>query len=117
MGREGGIVMDGRDIGSAVFPHADLKFFIDAHPTERARRRCLELRAKSLSADQAAIEREIRERDRADSTRTASPLQKLPDAILVDTTRLAPDEVVERMLRRVERMQVERERQTTIERH
>jgi cytidylate kinase len=114
MGREGGVVMDGRDIGSVVFPDADLKFYVDAHPSERARRRCLELRAKSLPADQAAIEREIHERDLADSSRADSPLKRLPDAILVDTTHLAPEEVVERMLLRVERARAERKGQMTV---
>lgn len=104
MGQDGGVVMDGRDIGSAVFPDADLKFYVDALASARALRRCLELRAKGLSADQTAIEREIRERDLADSTRADSPLRRLPDAILVDTTHLTPGEVVERMLQVVNRV-------------
>jgi cytidylate kinase len=93
--------MDGRDIGSVVFKDADLKFYVDAHPSERARRRVLELEAKGLHAEPDAIEREIRDRDQADSTRADSPLARQPDAVLVDTTALTPVEVVERMLSEV----------------
>jgi cytidylate kinase len=102
MGREGGIVMDGRDIGTAVFPDADVKFYVDADPGKRAVRRCEELRAAGQEADVATIEKEIRERDHADSTRQDSPLTRAADAIHVDTTRLEPEEVVARMMEIVE---------------
>ncbi len=98
MGRDGGVVLDGRDIGTAVFPDAELKFFVDADPARRAERRHEELAAAGRDSDVRAIEREIRERDHADSTRSDSPLTRAADAVLVDTTSLAPDEVVERML-------------------
>lgn len=98
MGRVGGVVLDGRDIGTAVFPDADAKFYVDADPGRRAARRHEELRAAGAEADVAAVEREIRERDRADSTRADSPLTRAHDAIHLDTTRLTPEEVVERML-------------------
>ncbi|HLA76313.1 MAG TPA: (d)CMP kinase [Vicinamibacteria bacterium] len=102
MGKQGGVVLDGRDIGTAVFPNAEVKFFLDADPARRALRRHAELAASGTASDPAAIERELRERDRADSTRADSPLVRAPDAILLDTTLLGPEEVVERMLATVE---------------
>jgi cytidylate kinase len=96
MGGEGGIVLDGRDIGTAVFPDADVKFYVDADPRDRALRRQREL--GGTEAELPAIEREIRERDHADSTRPDSPLTKAPDAVSLDTTGLTPDETLERML-------------------
>jgi len=105
LGRQGGVVLDGRDIGSAVFPDAEVKFYVDADPAERARRRHAELRERGFAADLAEIEREIRERDLKDTTRGDSPLTRVPDALLVDTTRLSPDGVVEAMLAEVRRRQ------------
>jgi mannose-6-phosphate isomerase-like protein (cupin superfamily) len=99
MGKDGGVVFDGRDIGTAVFPDAEVKFFLDANPGERAQRRLGELRAagnKDVNFD--TIEREVRERDYTDSHRAESPLTRAWDAIALDTTKLTPDEVVERML-------------------
>ncbi len=104
LGWRGGVVMDGRDIGTAVFPDADLKFYVDADPAQRAVRRCQELAAAGIEADVEAIEREIRERDHADSTRADSPLTRGADAIHVDTTTMGLDEVVERMLAAAEEM-------------
>lgn len=98
MGKQGGVVLDGRDIGTAVFPQAEVKFYLDADPARRALRRHAELLASGTASDLAAIEREIRERDRADSTRSDSPLIRAHDAILLDTTLLGPAQVVERML-------------------
>jgi CMP/dCMP kinase len=97
MGREGGVVLDGRDIGTAVFPDADVKFYVDADPRRRAQRRQRELAAAGTAADVDVIEGEIRARDRADSTRTDSPLTRAADAVMLDTTALAPGEVVEKM--------------------
>jgi cytidylate kinase len=102
MGQAGGVVMDGRDIGTAVFPDADVKFYVDAHPGQRALRRQEELAQRGLPSDLDTIEREIRARDHADSTRTESPLTRAPDAIHLDTTELGLDEVVRRMLATVE---------------
>ena len=102
MGQAGGVVMDGRDIGTAVFPDADVKFYVDAHPRQRATRRHEELAQRGQASDLDTIEREIRERDHADSTRTESPLTRAPDAIHLDTTELGLDEVVRRMLAAIE---------------
>lgn len=97
MGRAGGVVLDGRDVGTVVFPDADVKFYVDADPRRRAERRHAELAAAGVDSDVAAIEREIRARDHADSTRPDSPLTRAPDAIYLDTTVLGPDAVVQRM--------------------
>jgi CMP/dCMP kinase len=102
MGRAGGVVMDGRDIGTAVFPDADVKFYVDAHPRQRATRRYEELAQRGVAADLDTIEREIRERDHTDSTRAESPLTRAPGAIHLDTTELGLPEVVRRMLAAVE---------------
>lgn len=98
LGREGGVVLDGRDIGTAVFPDADFKFYVDADPAARARRRYAELVASGQSADLATIEHEVRARDHADSTRADSPLVRAEEAVLIDTTGLDAGAVVERML-------------------
>ncbi|HOW27075.1 MAG TPA: (d)CMP kinase [Elusimicrobiota bacterium] len=93
MGRRGGVVMEGRDIGTAVFPNADLKFYLDASPMERARRRYRELRAKNERVSLRAIAEAIRKRDFKDRTRGISPLRVADDAIVVDSTRLTLDQV------------------------
>ncbi len=98
LGRAGGVVLDGRDIGTAVFPDADFKFYVDADPATRARRRCEELLAGGRRADLATIEREVRERDERDTTRADSPLVRAENATVIDTTGIATSEVVERML-------------------
>lgn len=98
LGRVGGVVLDGRDIGTAVFPDADVKFYVDADPARRAQRRHEELKDTGGAADLEEIEREIRERDHADSTRADSPLTRAVDAVLLDTTSLGPEAVVEHML-------------------
>jgi cytidylate kinase len=98
LGRSGGVVLDGRDIGTAVFPDAEVKFYLDAAPERRAARRQAELAAAGEGAELAAIEKEIRDRDRADASRQDSPLVRAPDAVLLDTTQLTPEQVVERML-------------------
>lgn len=92
--RAPGVVMEGRDIGTVVFPDADLKIFVSASAEARAERRFLELRAKGENADRPAIVAQIRERDRRDTERAASPLVRAPDAILLDTTEIgAKDQV------------------------
>ncbi len=95
MGDQGGIVMDGRDIGTVVFPDADLKIFMVASIHERARRRAEELNAKGLAANLELLKKEIVERDRLDSTRNESPLRKADDAVKLDTSNLTIDEQVE----------------------
>jgi CMP/dCMP kinase len=97
MGERGGVVLDGRDIGTAVFPRADVKFYVDADPGRRARRRADELAAAGSPFDLASIERDIRERDHADMTRRDSPLTRATDAIHIDTTDLTPEQVLEEM--------------------
>jgi cytidylate kinase len=99
MGRHGRVVMEGRDIGSHVFPDARFKFFLVADDRERARRRLIEMRqAGRTDVTLEAILANLRERDRLDSSRTASPLIKAPDAVEIDTTRLGIDEVLNKML-------------------
>jgi cytidylate kinase len=93
--RPPGIVMEGRDIGTVVFPDADLKIFVSASVEARAERRFQELRGKGETADKDAIAAQIRERDRRDMERTASPLSRAPDAILLDTTCIGPQEQVD----------------------
>jgi cytidylate kinase len=88
MGRAGGVVMDGRDIGTVVFPDADLKIFLTADPAVRARRRYDELRAAGHDVSLADIERNIRERDHADRTREISPLRQAADAVVLDNSRM-----------------------------
>jgi cytidylate kinase len=86
MGKDKGIVMDGRDIGTVVFPHAELKIFVTARADVRARRRYEELQAKDMSADYDAIFKNIQQRDFIDSHRTVSPLRKAEDAIELDNS-------------------------------
>ncbi|MFI3314659.1 MAG: (d)CMP kinase [Rikenellaceae bacterium] len=86
MGEKGGIVMDGRDIGSAVFPHAELKIFMTADPKVRAKRRFLELEAKGITASLEEIEQNINQRDYQDQNRKESPLVKASDAIELDNS-------------------------------
>lgn len=102
LGRAGGVVLDGRDIGTAVFPDADVKFYVDADPSARALRRHQELLAGGAAPDLDVIERDIRARDHKDQTRADSPLSRAADAIALDTTRLGPDDVLHRMLEAVE---------------
>ena len=105
LGRPGGVVLDGRDVGTVVFPDADLKFYLDADARRRAERRHAELAAAGVHSDVDAIEREIRARDHADSTRSDSPLTRAPDAVYLDTTVLGPEEVVQRMAAAVQEKQ------------
>ncbi|HJM41868.1 MAG: (d)CMP kinase [Nitrospinota bacterium] len=93
-----GLVMEGRDVGTVVFPEAAVKFFITADAGERARRRWLEMRRLGREADLESIQREIRERDERDRTREAAPLVPAEDAALIDTTKMNVDEVVENMV-------------------
>ena len=101
MGAEGGIVLEGRDIGTVVFPDADLKFFMIAGIEARARRRGEELRAGGISPDLDGLADEIRERDTLDSTRKESPLKKADDAIEIDTSDLTIEEQVRVVVEKV----------------
>ncbi len=95
MGREGGVVMDGRDIGTVVFPDADLKIFLTADPAVRARRRYEELKAAGQEVSFAGIERNIRERDHLDQTRKISPLRQAADAVVLDNSHMTLDQQME----------------------
>jgi cytidylate kinase len=97
-GRDGGIVMEGRDIGTVVFPGADVKIYLDADPDERARRRAADTAHSASQAGQAAVAESIKARDTADTTRTVSPLTLAPDAVHIDTTHLPIPAVVERVM-------------------
>jgi cytidylate kinase len=97
LGSGGGVVMEGRDIGTVVFPDAALKIYLTASPAERARRRCAELAARGEAADPTAVIREIEERDRRDAGRAHSPLRPAADALLVDTGGRTIEAVVARL--------------------
>lgn len=97
-GEQGGIVMDGRDIGTTVFPNAQLKIFVNASPEERARRRVKELKEKGQKVDYAEVYANICERDRIDTTRKESPLRKADDAILLDNDKMTHDQQMEWLL-------------------
>lgn len=96
IGAQNNVVMEGRDIGSVVFPNADVKIFLDAQPEERVRRRAAEMNGSS-----EAVSRQLRERDERDRTRAEAPLTQQPDALYVDSTGLSIDEVEETILRLV----------------
>ena len=94
LAEQAGAVVVGRDIGTTVFPEARLKFYLDADPDVRARRRWLDLQARGLEVPLDQVRRDLVERDRLDSSRSNSPAAKAPDAVLIDTTRAGVDEVV-----------------------
>ncbi|MDE3057599.1 MAG: (d)CMP kinase [Bacteroidota bacterium] len=95
MGKNGGIVLEGRDIGTVVFPNADVKIFMIADARERARRRSKELSERGTNIPLDELERDIVERDEKDASRTVSPLQKAKDAVVLDTTTLSVEEQVD----------------------
>jgi len=95
MGQQGGVVMEGRDIGTVVFPNADVKVFLDADPNVRVERRLLQNAAAVTAKDAQQVMAEIAARDRRDRTRSASPLVAAPDAVHIDSTHKSIDEVVE----------------------
>jgi cytidylate kinase len=98
MARSGGVVMDGRDIGTKVFPDAHIKLFLDASPEVRASRRLQEERGRGRTTTIEQIRNELEERDRRDRERAATPLVKAPDAIYIDTSSLGLDRVVNEVL-------------------
>jgi len=95
MGAGGGVVMEGRDIGTKVFPDADLKVFLDADPVVREKRRMEQQKIRGDIA--ASVAAELRERDHRDRTRATSPLVAAPDAVVIDSSSLSEDEVLERV--------------------
>ncbi|CAM3234838.1 MULTISPECIES: (d)CMP kinase [Brevibacillus] len=100
---QGNVVMDGRDIGTHVLPDADVKIFLTASIRERAERRWKELREKGLDPDLSEMEKDIAERDQRDMNREVAPLRQAEDAVLVDTTGMTIDQVVDRILEICER--------------
>lgn len=102
MGEGGSVVLEGRDTGTVVFPHADIKFYLDADARERAGRRFDELAKKGVEVSFDETLREVIERDRNDMNRALSPLRKAEDAVLIDSTRRSAKEVIEEMVRHVE---------------
>ena len=98
LGERGGVVMEGRDIGTVVFPDAQLKIYLDASAEERARRRANDAAHTGSKVGQAAVAEAIQARDQSDKTRAASPLTLAQDAVLIDTTAMPIDEVVQRVL-------------------
>ena len=100
MGQGGGVVMDGRDIGTVVFPHAELKIFVTASAEVRAQRRFDELKAKGMEADYEDILKNVQERDYIDSHREVSPLKQAPDAILLDNSHMTIAEQKEWLMQR-----------------
>ncbi len=103
-GEGGGVVMEGRDIGTVVFPDADVKVYLDASPEERARRRAADpAHSSSKTSELSDVATALAERDKSDSTRAASPLAVAPDAVVIDTTGVPVDRVVEHVLALVEK--------------
>jgi len=101
IGRQGGVVAEGRDMGSHVFPEADVKFFLTASPEERARRRHEELKRKGYTVSYEETLREVIERDKRDQEREVAPLVVPPGAIVIDSSSLSPEEILESMLAKI----------------
>ncbi len=105
-GREGGVVLEGRDIGTVVFPDAEVKFFLTARPDVRAKRRFDELVARGMQATLAETLEEVRRRDAQDTTRAVAPLRQAADATRIDSSEISVDEAVSRMAECVRERQV-----------
>jgi cytidylate kinase len=101
MGERRSMVGDGRDLGTVVFPKAKYKFYLDADFKVRCKRRIDEMRAKGMPVDEAALEKDLAERDQHDTTRKVGPLKKADDAFLIDSTNMTVDEVVDFIVGRV----------------
>jgi len=99
MGKEGGVILEGRDIGTVVFPDAEVKFYLDAESDERARRRYDEMVEKGVKVDFKETQEELVQRDHNDMHRVHSPLKKANDAIYIDSTHRSAEEIVEEMAR------------------
>lgn len=99
LGENGGVVMEGRDIGTVVFPDADVKVYLDASPEERARRRAADpAHSSGRTSDVAHIAEDLAARDKSDSTRSVAPLARAADAVYIDTTGMAVEDVVAQVL-------------------
>ena len=101
IGQKVSVVMEGRDIGTVVFPNADIKVYLDASIEERVRRRLAESRAKGVEVSESVLAAQMKERDQRDSTRADAPLAQAPDAVYLDSTYLSEDEVAEAILKMV----------------
>ncbi|MBI3000657.1 MAG: (d)CMP kinase [Deltaproteobacteria bacterium] len=101
MGSQGGVVAEGRDIGTVVFPAADVKIYLDASPEERARRRFAELRSQGKQVTLEETLEEMKERGRRDQERAVAPLRKAENALVVDSSRLGAEAVVEQVMREI----------------
>ena len=101
MGVLGGIVMDGRDIGSVVFPHAELKLFVTADPEIRVQRRLAEMQSKGIEMSVEEVRQNLAERDHLDSTRAESPLIQVDDALVLDNSQLTKEEQLDWVLAKV----------------
>lgn len=101
VGLEGGVIAEGRDMGTVVFPEADFKFFLTASAEQRGKRRYIELKEKGFPVELEKIVREIRKRDEDDSSRDVAPLRPASDAIMVDSSDISADDVVEKILERI----------------
>jgi cytidylate kinase len=106
LGKQKSVVMDGRDIGTNVFPDAEIKFFVTATAEERAKRRYLELLAKGETVEYQAVLSDMKIRDYNDSTRSLHPLKQAEDAILLDTTHMTIEEVIAKIMEEIERCQL-----------
>jgi cytidylate kinase len=103
-GKNGGVILDGRDIGTVVFPDAEVKFYLDASPEERAKRRFLQLKQQGISSDLEQLIADIKKRDHDDSTRDTAPLRKAEDAVYVDSTSLSLEEVVDVLIANIRKI-------------
>ncbi len=101
LGGKRGVVVEGRDVGTVVFPQARYKFYLDADIAERSRRRIEELREKGNDVDADKLTDELKERDNKDLTRSVGPLRKADDAVFIDSTHLTVNEVIEKMMKHI----------------
>ena len=94
-------ILEGRDITTVVFPDAYKKFYLDANPEERIKRRYLEMKEKNIDIQESRVKEDIVQRDEIDSTRACAPLKRSPEAIYIDTTKMSIQEVVDTVIREV----------------
>ncbi len=104
LAEKGGIIMDGRDIGTVVLPNADYKFFLTASIDERTKRRFLELKTLGIEADEEQVKQNLIERDKIDSEREIAPLRQAEDAIVIDNTNLTKKETIDAILSHIEKI-------------
>lgn len=104
LAEKGGVIMDGRDIGTVVLPNADYKFFLTASIDERTHRRFLELKGLGIEADKEQVKQNLIERDKIDSEREIAPLKQADDAIVIDNSELTKEETIELILSHIEKI-------------